>query len=312
MEIELKKSEGKEVGGEVALVGAAFSGAGMFFWLLAGVLFCGVVGGILLVFLGAQVFRSLPLVISGFLLFVFCGMALVPVLIAMTVAMVSGATMSGLALWRGRSVKGNASGLSGTKRTVAIVSVVICSVTLLMIGASAWNTYYRMEQDKLAIDKDYIHRVNTLMCGFAGTRNKGRYPERMSQVAMENWPDTSNQFQEIMQVPQAGGMVDLIPLTAKASDWPAYADAIDEASDYRYVGSDLEDMRKNPSLAGQIVVLYDKHSRCGGRMVGFADRSVRFVKNSDLGEVFVKASEARGKLGLPAITMDGPAPRAKP
>jgi len=222
---------------------------------------------------------------------------------ALSVAQVGAVALNVAAL--AKAGKTNEPG-AGNWRALAIAGVVVGGAVLVFFAVSLGLYYKQQSARHRELDADYIVRV-------AG------YVEPYRLSSDEDWHFAPSlaaaeihshfSFMEgIMHMPSGHLDRDVIPFSAKESDWPLYAAAIDEKCDYRYVGNDLVRTRGFRAFESRIVILYNKASYGGGRTVAFADHKQRFVKDADLPAVFADASAARAALGLPPITLDGPAP----
>ena len=104
---------------------------------------------------------------------------------------------------------------------------------------------------------------------------------------------------------------------APGVDWRSLATDVEAHCDFTYVGADL----KNPQDS-DIIVLYTKPGRIHnhfdptndavdghGRLVAYSDSHAEFVLDASLPAAFAQSNAARARLGLPPVTLDGPALR---
>lgn len=90
---------------------------------------------------------------------------------------------------------------------------------------------------------------------------------------------------------------------------PAFNEQLEAHSDYIYIGADLHSRSPRIRL-GDIIIIYSKTDRLGGRNFGYADGHVEFVPKGMVGPRFDASNRARTSAGLPLAVLDGPPPVA--
>ena len=222
--------------------------------------------------------------------------------IALSVAQVGSLAMNAVAL---RQLNKSDTPAAPRSRALAIIGIVL-SVFIMTLFGSVWVAF-RAQQDARhhEIDSDYIVRVALAVTQYQshGAR-QGAFPPALSAAEIQQV--NPELFEMIIRMPSGTTRHRLIPYGAQEYDWPAYAAAVDDACDYRYVGADLTHSRALFSVAPRIIILYNKIPYDGGRTVAFANGTQRFVPNADLPSLFADASAARATLGLPPILLDAP------
>ena len=230
---------------------------------------------------------------------------MVPVVVVLSGAQIFSVVGSVIALRQSGEKSRHGVSAPGTTRLFALIGVILSGFVLLVFAFGLYGYREQQNRRRHEIDPDYIVRVAHYVQSYSLSRDEPwRFAPSMAAAAMGE----SDRFEMIMKMPTSHISTPIIPRRTALTDWPKYAAAIDAASDYRYVGCDLVHSRALRALEPRIIILYNKKSYDGGRYVAFADMTQRWVKNGDLPALFADASAARAMLGLPPITLDGPAP----
>ncbi|MCL2641740.1 MAG: hypothetical protein FWD53_12900, partial [Phycisphaerales bacterium] len=135
--------------------------------------------------------------------------------------------------------------------------------------------------------------------------NEGRMPPHLAAVVVKWLP----QNRHVLLV--KGSQTPILSATIRNdAAWESIASQVDEASDYVYVGADVNVTGLGREAVKQVIVLYSKEDvyADGGRLVGFADGRVALVGAEGLADAFANSNRQRALLQLVAVAMDGPPP----
>jgi hypothetical protein len=295
--------------GLLARVAFASAGLGAVMLCVVGVLVVLLAGSLLLVVGGLYFHVSLVAVI-GFVLFIvlaLCSCVAAPLVIGAGGLQVVTLVLAPLSLRRSGKRAGDGSAGEEVQRARKL------AVAAMVIGAGVLALVIMMLQGAIRGDRTEVHKREAARLA----------PAAMAIARYSDWPGHGKRFPPSLAAAALGAhegnawlgllmrrpVPDVLPEGVTFARWPAYEKAVDDAVDYRYVGGDLPDRMKLMVFGGDIVVLYSKRSYDGGRIVVFANESVRFVGNWDLDSTFKLASIERKAHGLPPIRLDGPAPR---
>jgi hypothetical protein len=147
-------------------------------------------------------------------------------------------------------------------------------------------------------------------CKLYAAGHDGKFPPHFASLLIEKCCTP----EQLLDPASSTSPISVTIVPKSEADWMLIAPAVDTASDFVYVGSDLRqiDSPEQSSLRSQLMVVYNHDLYDGaGRIVGFADGNARFIETKDLPAVFAACNGARAALKLRSISIDVPLTPAK-
>ena len=145
-----------------------------------------------------------------------------------------------------------------------------------------------------AKDRDKALHIARELRAFASRDTDRKFPARLAQLVPEKV--TSDHLSSALSKSP--------PFYApiNASDWKLYADDVDKASDFLYVGAGLT-LTQNVEESG-VMIVYSRRVHSGGRVVAFANGMVDWVSDELFDIYFEDTNGLRAQWKLPQLVRD--------